>query len=245
MYIIQNGEILCGKKDDHKVPNFIVNGNELHLDNVEFHKEFRVICDQKDVTGYILENSTMLKTSSIMGFIDHIGEDYAKYLQGKVPSRLLDVLTETESMLAMDSRIGTSIGIRRFLEALVIENFAVLIYKPSLFGKFISLPEKENLWNKHLGMILKALLSSPKGDSDFIHKYVNPVKDAKKNNPKFRNAVTGQPDLSKLLNIYEQISKYIHGATSQLDRNYLKDSLEFVLQSTMSFVKLNMGWGFQ
>ena len=50
--MINKGQINCVRDAGHDIPNFLIDSGELRLDKVTLYKEFRVICDNLDVSRY-------------------------------------------------------------------------------------------------------------------------------------------------------------------------------------------------
>jgi hypothetical protein len=248
MYVLNNKQIECFKDLTHLIPNFISDRGDLKLENVEKSKEFRVICDAKDITSYTLKTDTLLEPSPIMEFIKDIEDNYAKKLQTHVPLRYLDILTQTESMYILDSRLGMSIGWRRLFEDFVGENYGVLIYsKPKLrydsvstqYG-FINRGDLSN-WKQHAAKIADALLNRPVLPNNNLRPSIQSILNS---NSTLRDSLLDQDEIKKLVNYHSNISKFIHGdIISQPSEKYLKDALEDLLKDCLSYFNNGMRWG--
>lgn len=247
MFVLPNSKILCSKESSHRIPNFIVNGKELHLEEIELLKEFRVICDKNDVTSYTLITDTSLEFSPITEFLLDMEERYAKELQKHVPLRFLDILSQTESQLVLDFRYGVSIGWRRLFEDFVAENFGVLIYgKPkgnyrdiSTHYGFISNKDLAS-WKQHANLLLEALVKTPILPKNEKR---GEIREILKGNKTLQDSLLDQKVLTELVQSYGRLSSYIHGDSSEPSQKYLEDALVLILSSCLDYFNQGMKWG--
>ena len=250
-YSLINMKIVCSREQQHDIPNFLQKGGTLEIENIQELKEFRVICENKDVTGYTLKTGGTLEQSQIMDFIEGIEKNFAIPLMGKVPSRYLDVLTETENLCVLDYRYGVSIGIRRLLEDFVIENYGALIHKSGrYFGKPFPPKQLENLRNLNAKYILAVLSPFASNISSLVSN--DTYKNYKLQIDKLLvpgsllvRALLDPNSFDRLFKLYNFISNYLHGNGAEPSQLELKDGMEFVMSSCYEYMKKGMGWGVQ
>ena len=241
MYVINKGQINCVRDAGHDIPNFLIDSGELRLDKVTLYKEFRVICDNLDVSSYTLKSPALVEPSPIMDFTEEMERNYGRPLMSFVPSKYLDILKQTESLFVLDFRYGMAIGLRRLLEDFVIENYGVLIFEPTLFRKspFPS-SKKLSLKKKRTSWILEALLKKRVFSSN---EYKMKVESALSRDQRFSSALLSDSDLKGLFDIYNSVSDYIHGKSSEPSSIEFRDWLELLLRCCLEYCNRNIGWG--
>ncbi len=250
-YSITDMKVVCSREQQHDIPNFLQNGGTLEIENIQELKEFRVICENKDVTGYTLKTGAILEQSQIMDFIDGIEKNFARPLMGKVPSRYLDVLTETENLCVLDYRYGVSIGLRRLIEDFVIENYGALIHKSGkYFGKPFPSGQLKQLRNLNAKYILAVLSPSASSVNDLVSSqiykgYKSTIDELLGTRSPFLKALLEPEYFDRLFKFYNFISNYLHGNGAEPSQLELKDGIELVMSSCISYMERGMGWGVQ
>ncbi len=186
-----------------------------------------------------------------MDFINDIEANYGRPLMGKVPSRYLDVLTETENLYVLDYRYGMSIGVRRLLEDFIIENYGAMIHKSGkLFGQQFPSQQLRQLRNINAKYIL-AVFSPYASNIDSLAStenfkgYKNKIDGVLLTGGVLKRALLENIVFDELFRLYDFISDYLHGNGGEPSQKGLMDGLTLVMKSCSDYVQKGLGWGVQ